>query len=286
MKTVMSLCLSALVCAAMVAAQPLPAGSAQRDGTWKLVPDKSDFGPQHGPDDGNLVLKVKTNGPEFEIEQITTERTERYVFRTDGKDMTNPLPDGGELKGHYSLENGVLVGELNINDGALVFKDRISYSANGRFMTLDREISGQMAGKMKIVLEREQTGHAAMAGTWKLDREKSDFGGPMPEKYQAVLAFDGHACSLRQITDEGDYNLKFRDDGEETTNQLPDMTMKSRMHWEDDVLVGSHVYTGANFEMTFTDRTLVSPDGKVLTIDRVGQTPKGERKIHIVMVRE
>jgi hypothetical protein len=37
--------------------------------------------------------------------------------------------------------------------------------------------------------------------------------------------------------------------------------------------------------MTFTDRTFVSPDGKVLTIERIGHSPSGERKIHIVMVR-
>lgn len=285
MKTVLPLCFSVLVCAAALAAQPAPATDARGDGVWKLVPDKSDFGPQHGPDDGYLLLKVKTKGPEFEIEQVTSERTEHYVFRTDGKETTNPLPDGGELKGHYAYENGVLVGELKLGGGAMVFKDRITYSADYRFMTLEREITGPEPGKMKLVLERVPPEHASMAGAWKMDAARSDFGGPTPSKYEATLSFDGHTCSLRQVSDQGDSELKFRDDGQETTNEVQGMTMKSKMHWEGEVLVGEHVYSGTGFEMTFTDRTFVSPDGKVMTIDRIGQTPNGERKIHIVMVR-
>jgi hypothetical protein len=286
MNPVLSLCFSMLACAALFAAQPSPAGGAPYDGAWKMVPGKSDFGPQQRPDDGNLVLKVKTKGPEFEIDQITTGRSEHYVFRSDGKDTINPLPDGGELKGHYTIADGILVGELSINDGALLFKDRISYSSDGRFMTLEREISGQMSGKMKIVLERGQTEHAAMAGSWKLDREKSDFGERAPSKYEATLSFDGHTCSLKQSSDQGDSEIKFRDDGQESINEVQGMTMKSKMHWDGEVLVGEHVYSGTGFEMTFADRTFVSPDGKVLTTDRVGQTPRGERRMHIVMVRQ
>jgi len=64
------------------------------------------------------------------------------------------------------------------------------------------------------------------------------------------------------------------------------MTMKTRMWWDKDVLVGESVYAGNGVELTFKDRTSFSPDGKVMTMDRVGQTPGGERKMHIVMVRQ
>jgi hypothetical protein len=282
----LTLVCSVILFAAALAAQPSPAGDTRGDGAWKLIPDKSDFGPQQVPPDGYLVLKIKTNGPEFEVEQVTTERTERYAFRTDGKETTNPLPDGGELKGRYTYEGGALVGKLSLGGGAIVFTDRIAYSADYQVMTLNREITGPAPGKMKLVLERMPPEHASMAGSWKMDAAKSDFGGPAPSKYEATLSFDGHSCSLRQSSDQGDSDLKFRDDGQESTNQVQDMTMKSKMHWEGEVLVGEHVYTGSGFEMTFTDRTFVSPDGKVLTIDRVGHTPSGERKIHIVMVRQ
>lgn len=276
---------SVILFAAALAAQPSPAGDTRGDGVWKLIPEKSDFGPQQAPPDGYLVLKIKSNGSEFEVEQVTTERTERYAFRTDGKETTNPLPDGGELKGRYTYEGGALVGKLSLGGGAIVFTDRITYSADYRFMTLNREIAGPEPGKMKLVMERMPPEHPSMAGSWKMDAAKSDFGGPTPAKYEATLSFDGHSCSLRQSSDQGDSELKFRDDGQESTNEVQGMTMKSKMHWEGEALVGEHVYSGSGFEMTFTDRTFVSPDGRVLTIDRIGHTPSGERKIHIVMVR-
>lgn len=275
-----------LACAALLAAQPAPAGDTRGDGAWKLVPEKSDFGPQQVPPDGYLVLKIKSNGPEFEVTQVTTERTERYVFRTDGKETTNPLPDGGELKGHYTYENGALVGELKLGGGAIVFKDRISYSADYLFMTFDRQITGPEPGKMKLVLERMPPERPSMAGTWKMDAAKSDFGGSAPSKYDAKIAVDGHVCSIQQSTDQVDSEMKLRDDGQETTNEINGMTMKSKMWWDNDVLVGESVYSGNGIEMTFKDRTSFSPDGKVMTIDRIGQTPRGERKIHIVMVRQ
>jgi hypothetical protein len=273
--------------AAALAAQPAPVGDTRGDGAWKLVPEKSDFGPQQPPLDGYLVLKIKSNGPEFVVEQVTSERTERYVFRSDGKETTNPLPDGGELKGRYAYENGALVGELSLGEGAIVFKDRISYSVDYQFMTLDRQITGPEPGKMKLVMERMPAEHPSMAGFWKLDGKKSDFGGaPTPAKYEAKITVDGHVFSMIETTDGKDSELKLRDDGQETTNEISGMTMKSKMQWEKGVLVGESTYTGNGVEMTFKDRTSFSPDGKLMTTDRVGQTPNGERKMHIVMVKQ
>lgn len=287
MKTGLTLCLSVLACAVLLTAQPALTGDTRGDGVWKLIPEKSDFGPQQAPADGYLVLKIKSKGAEFEVEQVTSERTERYVFRTDGKETTNPLPGGGELKGRYTYENGALVGKLTLGEGAIVFTDRISYSADYRFMTLDREIGGPEPGKMKLVMERMPPERSSMAGFWKLDGAKSDFGGgPSPTKYDAKITVDGHLISMQQSTDQGEIDLKVRDDGQETSNEVNTMTMKSKMWWEQDVLVGEHVYTGNGMEFTFKDRTSFSPDGKVMTMDRVGQMPNGERKMHIVMVRQ
>jgi hypothetical protein len=278
---------SVFLFAVALAAQLAPVGDTRGDGAWKLVVEKSDFGPQEAPPDGYLVLKIKTTGPEFVVEQVTSERTERYVFRSDGKETVNPLPDGGELKGHYAYENGALVGEITVGDGAIVFKDRISYSADYQVMTLDRVITGPAPGKMKLVMERMPPEHPSMAGFWKLDAAKSDFGGaPAPAKYEAKITVDGHVYSMQMSTDQGDSEISFRDDAQETTNQVANMTMKTKMWWEKDVLVGEDVYTGSGSELTFKDRTSFSPDGKLMTTDRVGQTPGGERKLHIVMVKQ
>jgi hypothetical protein len=154
-------------------------------------------------------------------------------------------------------------------------------------MTLDRVITGPEPGKMKLVMERMPPAHPSMAGAWKLDSAKSDFGGaPAPAKYEAKITVDGHAYSMQQSTDQGDSEIKFRDDAQETTNEVSNMTMKTKMWWDKEVLVGESVYTGNGFEMTFKDRTSFSPDGKLMTTDRVGQTPGGERKLHIVMVKQ
>lgn len=286
MKIGLALRFFAFACAAVLAAQSSPAGDTRGDGVWKLVPAKSDFGPQNGPDDGNLILKIKFNGPEFTVDQVTTERTEHYVFRTDGKDTANPLPDGGELKGHYTLDNNLLTGELSLGGGAVVFKDRITYSSDYRFMTLEREITGPEPGKMRLVMERVLPEHPQMTGSWKMDAAKSDFGGPTPARYEAKITVDGHVYSIQQSTDQINSEMKVRDDGQETTNEINGMTMKSKMWWDKDILVGEHVYSGNGIEMTFKDRTSFSPDGKVMTIDREGQTPSGERRIHIVMLRQ
>lgn len=47
--------------------------------------------------------------------------------------------------------------QIASDDGnTMTFKDRISYSADGKVMTLDRDMSGPMGdGKMKIVLNRK-----------------------------------------------------------------------------------------------------------------------------------
>jgi hypothetical protein len=210
-------------------------------------------------------------------------------FRSDGKETTNPLPGGGgEMKSHYKFESGALVGEITIGDGAVVMKDRITYSADNQWMTLDRETKGpDGSSKVKYVFERMPPDHPSMAGSWKLDAAKSDFGGgPVPNRMDAVITVDGHHMTMVQTTDQGSTTLNIRDDGEETTNDVAGMTMKSKLHWDGAILVGENVYTGPGGEITFHDQTTFSPDGKVMIMDRVGVSSSGERHMKIVMVRQ
>lgn len=268
-------------------AQLASADDPRGDGTWKLVPGKSEFGPQPPPK-GELLLKIKTNGPEFQVDQSGDGEVLHLVFRSDGKETTNPLPNGGELKGRYTFENGVLTGELNVNDGAIMMKDRISYSADFRWMTVDREMKTPDGSfKTKLVFERVAPEHPSMAGTWKLDAAKSDFGGgPFPERMEAVITVDGPRMTMVQTTDEGSVTLNVRDDGEETTNDVGNLVLKSKMRWEGAVLVGESIYTGPGGAITFHDRTSFSPDGKVMTMERVGVSAAGERRMRLVLARQ
>ena len=282
----------ALVCsvilfAGALSAQLASAGDPRGDGTWKLVLEKSDFGPQPPPE-GELLLKIKTNGAEFQADQISAGVVLHLVCRNDGKEMTNPLPDGNQLKCRYTFENGVMLGELNVNDGMVIMKDRTSYSADFRWMTVDRDMkTPEGDGKMKLVFERMAPEHPSMAGTWKLDVAQSDFGGgPAPGHMEAVIKVDGPRIAMVQTTDQVSVTLNVRDDGEETTNDLGSVVLKSRMRWESAVLTGESTYTGPGGEITFHDRTSFSTDGKVMTIDRVSGSASGERRMRLVLVRQ
>ena len=282
-----ALACSAVLFAGALTAQLAGADDTRGDGTWKLVPAKSDFGPQPAPE-GEVVLKIKTNGPEFQADQISAGAVLHLVCRTDGKETTNPLPDGGDLKCRYTFENGVLLGEFNVNDGALTMRDRVSYSADFHWMTIDRETKTPDGSfKTKFVFERMPPEHPAMAGSWKLDATKSDFGGgPVPARMEAVITVEGARITMVQTTDEGSVTLNVRDDGEETTNDLGSVVLKSKLHWEGAVLAGENIYTGPGGAITFHDRTSFSPDGKVMTIDRVGVSAAGERRMRLVLVRQ
>ncbi len=126
-------------------------------GTWAIDAPKSDFGQGPVPDD--LLLKIKVSGADFDVTQSGGGQAEQNLhFNTEGKENTNDVP-GAKIKGSYHWDGPALVGELKIatDDGNdLTFKDRISYSADGKVMTLDRAVSGPMGdGKMKIVMNKK-----------------------------------------------------------------------------------------------------------------------------------
>jgi hypothetical protein len=250
-------------------------------GVWTLDAAKSDFGANPAP--GKLTLVITVKGPEFTAKQESDNGVERYTFRSDGQETTNPLPGGGELKAKYTFQGGALTGELHI--GPVTMKDRITVGAGNQTMTIDREMdSPEGASKLHMVFNAVV--HPAMAGSWKLDPAKSDFGGPMPTRYDARITVAEPFITIEQSNDQGDTTLLFRDDGEESVNEIGAMTMKSHMRWEGDALTGLHVISGNGVEITYADRTTLSADGKLMTLDRTGQTPAGERKLKIVMVKQ
>jgi len=58
---------------------------------------------------GELLLKIKTNGAEFQADQISAGEVLHLVCRNDGKETTNALPNGNQLKSRYRFENGMLL---------------------------------------------------------------------------------------------------------------------------------------------------------------------------------
>ncbi len=126
-------------------------------GTWAVDATKSDFGPMPVPTD--MVFTVKVEGAEFFVHQTGGGQPDSDLhFNTSGKEATNVLP-GARMTSTHRWEGDVLVGEIKLaaDDGTnLVFKDRMSYSADGKVMTLSRTITGPTGeSQMKVVANKK-----------------------------------------------------------------------------------------------------------------------------------
>jgi hypothetical protein len=126
-------------------------------GTWVIDAAKSDFGTMPVPAD--LVVTVKASGDEFSVLQTGGGQPDLELhFNTAGKEVANDLP-GGKMTSTHRWEGAVLVGDVTITGGdgtKVTFKDRSSYSADGKSMTTERQISSPMGeGQMKMVLNRK-----------------------------------------------------------------------------------------------------------------------------------
>lgn len=129
--------------------------AADHDGTWKLNAGESETGEHQPP---RMTMKVTTKGAEFEVLQISDSGDLLLKFRSDGKEAVNQLPGGAVMRSTHHTEDGVMVGEYRIStpEGLITQLDRISYSADGKAMTFDREIkTTQGASKMKLVFDKQ-----------------------------------------------------------------------------------------------------------------------------------
>ena len=149
-----------ILTAAAVAIVTLPLVAAEHPditGTWTLDAAKSDFGPMPVP--GDLVVTVKADGDAFSVQQTGGGQPDLVLqFNTAGREVTNELP-GGKMTSTHRWEGAVLVADIVITtgDGAKVtFKDRSTWSADGKSMTTERQISGPMGdAQVKMVLNRK-----------------------------------------------------------------------------------------------------------------------------------
>lgn len=145
------------VAAVLLAGFAVAAGHPDISGTWAIDAAKSDFGPNPVPDD--LTLKIKVEGDDFFVNQSGGgQSTLDLHFNTAGKEMANDVP-GAKMTSTHHWDGNDIVGEIKIatDDGAdITFKDRISYSADGKVMTLNRAVTGPMGdGQMKIVMNKK-----------------------------------------------------------------------------------------------------------------------------------
>jgi hypothetical protein len=142
---------------ALLAVPVVAADHPDITGTWALDAAKSDFGQMGGPSD--LVFKITAQGPEFTVDQSGGGQPDVSLhFNTAGKEVTNEVP-GGKMTSAHHWEGQALVGEIKVvtDDGSTItFKDHISYSPDGKVMTLKRAASGPMGdSQMTMVMNRK-----------------------------------------------------------------------------------------------------------------------------------
>jgi hypothetical protein len=109
-----------------------------------------------------------------------------------------------------------------------------------------------------------------LSGSWKMDVDKSDFGGsPPPESFARKIE---HSEPALIFTDDQTSALgsekavrKYTTDGKETTYNWMGGAVKSAAHWEGNVLVIVGKVDANGAEMTVTSRITLSTDGKTLT---------------------
>lgn len=132
----------------------LMAATPDITGTWKINMQKSDFGSTNPPPD-DLTFKVRTGeGSAFHVTQLIGGTTLEFRFSTDGKEQVNDA-GGATMTSVHRWQGDVLVGEYKVKrpDGSEVpQKDRITYSADGKLMTIERQIADF---SMKYVLDRQ-----------------------------------------------------------------------------------------------------------------------------------
>ena len=137
---------AATIALVLLASHGVAADQPDMNGTWVLDAKSSDFGNTPVPQD--LVLKIKVSGPDFHVSQTGGPQGQIDLrFNTEGKEVTNDLP-GAKMTSKHHWDAGVLVGDIKITaeDGNTVtFKDRTSFSSDGKVQTLERRVSGRWA---------------------------------------------------------------------------------------------------------------------------------------------
>jgi hypothetical protein len=130
------------------------------------------------------------------------------------------------------------------------------------------------------------------SGYWKLDGEKSDFGGgPAPESASYIIRHIGGKLAFDYTQESKTARIEITTDGQERlTDSNDDGEIWTRAFWERSVLAfearqrprPGHPASG----IKWTSRWKLSSDAHTLTIERQITTPQGQLNQTLVFNRE
>jgi len=121
------------------------------------------------------------------------------------------------------------------------------------------------------------------SGTWKLNAAKSDLGGHDIGSLTLKIRHQDPELLMTHIRDGETLEFKLGTDGKEYSNETPDGTMKTTLHWESGALIGSTDYAG---HATFKDKWWITDDGRTMRITRHIKGPEGEQDWSIFFDKE
>jgi hypothetical protein len=120
-----------------------------------------------------------------------------------------------------------------------------------------------------------------LSGTWKLDTAKSDFGMmPPPDSQTNVIEHKDPKLKVKTTTKggmrEGESESNYTTDGEESSNKMGEMDVKTTAKWDGKKLVMHSKLDMQGNEVLIDQTYSLSDDAKVLTVDVGFKSPMGD----------
>ena len=125
------------------------------------------------------------------------------------------------------------------------------------------------------------------SGRWKLNVEKSDFGGaPGPTSLTSRIEHRGPELKVHSeiAGPQGQYatDYKWFTDGRENVNTVRGNEIHATVVWEGAALKATSTTEANGTKLTLVDQWSLSQDGQVLKIERIIQAPRGNvRQIYL-----
>jgi hypothetical protein len=139
----------------VVASVSLAASKPNFSGEWQLNLSKSDYGTMPSPT--SLLRKITHADPSLEIvdDEIGGRRTGVRTRKYMADQTTNFEINGAAVEGSATWEGASLIVTTKVDSVGLLFRDKMSLSADGKQLTSDVQIdSSQGTSRVKLVFDR------------------------------------------------------------------------------------------------------------------------------------
>jgi hypothetical protein len=284
--------------AVSVSAQSKP----DMSGTWKLNVAKSDFGPLPPPDSRTDIFTQTDAGLKDAVSESGAQGKQEYTanYTFDGKEVVNTAGPF-EIKSTAKWDGPLLAiaSKLKFQDQDVEVKAVWTLSADGKTLTNDTHFTSAMGeADQKLIYDKAGDASASVAppaatvtpsaggkpnysGTWKLNTAKSDFGPlPAPDSQTDVIDHKDPSLSI-QVTSETaqgpqNYTIQTTTDGVESAVKMGPRDVKVKTAWDGGNLASTVKLNFNDQDVIIKNVYVLSPDGKVLTVNAHLESPMGE----------